>query len=132
MLFKIVFQTDNGPQFISEEITKFYQANGVNLSRCSPYHPLSNGAVEPFVCTFKQTMKVEYKTDFQWTSTRELPHVLPNNTTCYNCEFLPVISFWGDISASVIDLLKPDLEKRSVISKQFRKLIMIHMLRLEF
>ena len=50
--------SDNGPQFTSEEFTKFLQANGVKHSQCSPYNPSSNVAVGYFVCTFKQVMRV--------------------------------------------------------------------------
>ena len=48
--------SDNGPQFTAEDFAAFMQANGVRHIRCSPYHPSSNGAVERFVRTFKQTM----------------------------------------------------------------------------
>ena len=42
--------SDNGPQFISDEFTKFLKSNGVKHFRSSPYHPATNGAIER-VCT---------------------------------------------------------------------------------
>lgn len=49
--------SDNGPQFISTEFTNFLKANGVKHVKCTPYHPVSNGQVERFVKTFKQSLK---------------------------------------------------------------------------
>ena len=43
--------SDNGPQFTSEEFSKFLRTNGVRHVRSAPYHP------ERFVKTFKQAMK---------------------------------------------------------------------------
>ena len=41
--------SDNGPQFVSKEFEVFMKANGVKHTRCSPYHPSSNGAGERLV-----------------------------------------------------------------------------------
>ena len=49
--------SDNGPQFIAEEFATFLKSNGIRHIRCAPYHPSSNGAVEQFIQTFKQSMK---------------------------------------------------------------------------
>ena len=49
--------TDNGPQFIAEEFTLFLKQNGVKHSKCSPYHPSFNGAVERLVQSFKKSLK---------------------------------------------------------------------------
>ena len=43
--------SDNGPQFISSEFNKFMKGNGIKNVRCSPYHPLSNGAAGK-ICNF--------------------------------------------------------------------------------
>ena len=43
--------SDNGPQKSS------LKSNGIKHIRCAPYHPSSNGAVEWFIQTFKQSMK---------------------------------------------------------------------------
>ena len=49
--------SNNGPQFVSEELAAFLKANGVRDLKCAPYHPASNGLAERFVTTFKQVMK---------------------------------------------------------------------------
>ncbi len=44
--------SDNGPQFASAEFQQFMQGH----IRSAPYHPASNGLVEHFVRTFKESM----------------------------------------------------------------------------
>lgn len=34
---------DNGPQFVSDEFTKFLTSNGIKHLRSAPYHPATNG-----------------------------------------------------------------------------------------
>ena len=53
--------SDNGPQFTSEEFAKFMRANGIKHTRCAPYHPSSNGAIERFVQTFKKAILASEK-----------------------------------------------------------------------
>ena len=38
--------SENGPQFTSEEFSKFMQDNGIKHILCAPYHPTSNGLAE--------------------------------------------------------------------------------------
>ena len=45
--------SDSGPQFISTEFAQFMKANRIKHTRCSLFHPLSNGCAERFVQTFK-------------------------------------------------------------------------------
>ena len=117
--------SDNGPQFSSEVFTKFLQANGVKHSRCSPYHPLSNRAVECFVRTFKQAMKagkfnrlsrldINLRTS---SCTTEQHHTL-------QLEYITV-SFMDNISVPALICSKLIWQRMSITSKQFRKLIMI-------
>ncbi|XP_030849016.1 uncharacterized protein K02A2.6-like [Strongylocentrotus purpuratus] len=40
------FVSDNGPQFISAQLAKFFKKNGANHIGVPPYHPSSNGAAE--------------------------------------------------------------------------------------
>ena len=49
--------TDNGPQFISEELVIFVKANGVKHIKSFPYHLATNGAVERLVQACKKSMK---------------------------------------------------------------------------
>ena len=38
--------TDNGPQFVSKEFTKWLKRHGITHSKSTPYHPQGNGVVE--------------------------------------------------------------------------------------
>lgn len=49
--------SDNGPQFVSQEMTRFLQANGVQHIKSAPYHPATNGLAERFVQTMKHALK---------------------------------------------------------------------------
>ena len=49
--------SDNEPQFISAELSEFFQENGVKHIRSAPYHPASNRLAERFVRSFKEAMK---------------------------------------------------------------------------
>ena len=49
--------TDNGPQFVAQEFDSFCKNNGVEHTKSAPYHPASNGLVERFVQTLKQSLK---------------------------------------------------------------------------
>ena len=48
---------DNGPQFRSEEFTRFLNMNGVKHVGVAPYHAASNGLAERMVQSFKNHMK---------------------------------------------------------------------------
>lgn len=55
--------SDNGPQFVAQEFADFMKNNGIRHTRCSPYHPSSNGAVERFIQTVKQSMRASQMMD---------------------------------------------------------------------
>ena len=82
--------SDNGPQFTSEEFTKFMRSNGIKHIRCSPYHPSSNGAVERLVRTFKQAMKASHRDHLSpqqrlenfLLSYRTTPHATTGKSPC--------------------------------------------------
>ena len=48
----------NGPQFRSEEFTRFLKMNGVKHVRVAPYHAASKGLAERMVQSFKNHIKV--------------------------------------------------------------------------
>ena len=82
--------SDNGPQFIAEEFAQFLNSNGIRHIRCSPYHPSSNGAVERFIQTFKQSMKasendgrsLSHRISNFLLSYRATPHSTTNRAPC--------------------------------------------------
>ena len=49
--------TNNGPQFVAQEFADFCKNNGIRHTKSAPYHPASNGLVERFVQTLKQSIK---------------------------------------------------------------------------
>uniref|UniRef100_A0A6G3MEG1 Uncharacterized protein K02A26 (Trinotate prediction) n=1 Tax=Henneguya salminicola TaxID=69463 RepID=A0A6G3MEG1_HENSL len=49
-----VIVSDNGRQFISEEIQSFFNANNIKHIRTAPFHPAANGLAERFVQSFKR------------------------------------------------------------------------------
>uniref|UniRef100_A0A1Y1K1P5 RNA-directed DNA polymerase n=2 Tax=Photinus pyralis TaxID=7054 RepID=A0A1Y1K1P5_PHOPY len=55
--------TDNGPQFTSNEFSKFLSMNGVKHVTSPPYHPSSNGFAENFVKSIKNGICKSLKDD---------------------------------------------------------------------
>ena len=53
--------SDNGPQFVAEEMRQFLATNGVKHLRSAPYHPATNGAAERLVQTVKCALKAGHE-----------------------------------------------------------------------
>jgi len=49
--------TDNASVFVSVEMKKFWQNNGIHHISLSPYHPATNGLAERAIQTFKAAFK---------------------------------------------------------------------------
>lgn len=49
--------SDNGPQFHSEDFTRFLSENGIRHKTIPPYHPATNGLAERLVQELKQSLK---------------------------------------------------------------------------
>ncbi len=49
--------SDNGPQLVSQDMSAFLRANGVQHITSAPYHPATNGLADRFVWTFKHALK---------------------------------------------------------------------------
>ena len=103
---------DNGPQFISNELSRL---NGINHSLVASYHPRSNGLAERFVQTFKQYFKAEGAQNIKQNLARFLfsYRTTPNSTTRHT----PAELFLHRRPKTRLDLLKPDLG-RKVESRQ--------------
>ena len=96
------------------------KANGVKHTRCSPYHPSSNGAVERLVRTFKEAMKAgekdgltpQHRLENFLLSYRTTPHSTTNVT--------PSSLFLGRNIRTRLDMVRPDVAQK-VFGKQAKK-----------
>ena len=100
--------SDNGPQFVSAELSEFLQENGVKHIRSAPNHPASNGLAERFVRSFKEAMKAaeastrscRWKLENFLLKYRTTPHGTTGRT--------PASLFLGRNPRTRLDLLKPN------------------------
>ena len=104
--------SDNGPQFVSEELETFLRVNGVKHIRSSPYHPASNGAAEWLVQTVKQALeagRVDGVPLEQTLATFLLRYrATPHATTGVP----PSTLLMGRTLRTRLDLIKPDVGRR--------------------
>ena len=104
--------SDNGPQFVSRDFTEFLTANGVKHIRVAPYHPASNGAIERFVQTFKQSMKagehdgltLQHRVQNFLMTYRSTPHATTGQS--------PASLFLGRPIRTRFDLMRPVLGEK--------------------
>ncbi|XP_062538797.1 uncharacterized protein K02A2.6-like [Armigeres subalbatus] len=62
-------KTDNGPQFVSEALSKFGTEFGIELIKTSPYWPQANGEVERANRALKKRLQISQETpnsDWKW------------------------------------------------------------------
>ncbi|KAL6463598.1 hypothetical protein MHYP_G00279890 [Metynnis hypsauchen] len=103
-----VLVSDNGPQFVSDEFSRFLKANGVKHMRSAPFHPATNGLAERFVQTFKHSLKssrgstsLQERLDAFLLHYRNSPHSTTKET--------PAMLFVRQRLRTRLDLLKPNL-----------------------
>lgn len=109
--------TDNGPQFIAQEFADFCKGNGIKHVRSAPYHPASNGLVERFVQTLKQSLKATLN-DGRSLSHRLSSFLITYRTTAHaTTAVAPCELLCQRHLHTRLDLLQPDPEK-SVLSRQ--------------
>ena len=81
--------SDNGPQFVSEEMHHFMKKHGIQHTRVPRYHPVSNGEAERYVQILKQALqagKIEPGKSLQLRlssflfSYRNTPHTVTGQT----------------------------------------------------
>ncbi|XP_055714392.1 uncharacterized protein K02A2.6-like [Phlebotomus papatasi] len=74
--------SDNGTCFVSREIRKFYESNGIKSITSSPWHPASNGQAERMVQTTKKALaKFTGDVDLKLARFLMVQHLTPNQTT---------------------------------------------------
>ena len=114
--------SDNGPQFIAEELKTFMSQNGIRRIRSAPYHPRSNGQAKRFVQSFKRAIEsadcdhasMNKKLCSFLCKYRVTPHATTNETSS--------MLMYGRNIRKRLDILKPDAadvvhEKQHVIPK---------------
>ena len=118
-----VIVSDNGPQFISEELQAFMKSNRINHILTPTYHPKSNGLAERLVGSFKSAMKkmesaskdVEKNKCNFLLNYRNTPHSTTGET--------PAIKMYGRSLRSRLHQIKPtDAQKREDLQTEKEKL----------
>ena len=101
--------SDNGPQFVAEDLVTFCQVNGIKHIRVSPYHPSSNGLAVRFLQTFEVAMRKSVKDGLslaqQLSSFLQAYRATPQATTSVP----PAVLFRGRNLHTHLDLLRPDV-----------------------
>ena len=104
--------SDNGPQFVSEELESFLRRNGVKHIHTSSYHPASNGAVERLVQTMKQVLEAGHQEgvsmEHALTTFLLRYRVTPQATTGVPPSELMI----GRPLRTRLDLIRPDVGRR--------------------
>ena len=102
--------SDNGPQFVSDEMLHFMKKHGIQPTRVPRYHPASNGEVERYLHILKQalrTSKIEPRISLQLGlssflfSYRNTPHTVTGQT--------PAELFLKRTPRTRLSLLNPNL-----------------------
>ncbi|XP_058879215.1 uncharacterized protein K02A2.6-like [Acipenser ruthenus] len=109
--------SDNGPQFVSQELATFLQVNGVQHIRSAPYHPSTNGLAERFVHTMKHALKASQG---QGTLHQRLNSFLLacRNTPHATTKASPALLLLKRPLRTNFDLLRPPKEKEVVRRQQ--------------
>ena len=107
-----VLVSDNGPQFVSEEMARFLLSMGVEHMYSAPYHPQSNGEAKRSVQTFKSAMKS--MKGGEGTLSQKLSSFLfqYRNTPNVTTGITPSELFLGRRVCTRLSLLAPDIAAR--------------------
>ena len=104
--------SDNGPQFVADELKVFFKENGIKHIPTPTYHAKSNGLAERLVQSFKNAMKK------MWTDSKDLNKNLSNflltyrNTPHSTTSQTPAVMMYNRTLRSKLHMLTPqDKEK---------------------
>ncbi|XP_054866909.1 uncharacterized protein K02A2.6 [Amphiprion ocellaris] len=113
--------SDNGPQLVSQEMSAFLQANGVQHIKSAPYHPATNGLAERFVQTLKHALKTSQG---QGTLHQRLHNFLLNyrNSPHATTKMSPASLMLKRDLRTTFDLLKPLAVKDTVHGQQQKQI----------
>ena len=110
--------SDNSSVFTSVEFKIFTKNNGIRHTTSAPYHPATNGLAERAVQTFKSFLKKTPDGALEDRLSKFLLNyrLTPHSTT----GITPAELLLGRRPRSVLDLVRPDLSKRSARSRSTR------------
>ena len=102
--------SDNGPQFVSEEFSKFFKQNGIKHCKSAPFHPATKGLAERFVQSLKQGLRASHSQEDGLSQKlsqfliayRSAPHSTTKET--------PSTLFLGRNLRTRLDLVKPKID----------------------
>ncbi|UYV76620.1 K02A2.6-like [Cordylochernes scorpioides] len=109
--------TDNGPQFVSEEMKYIFKSNGVHHLRSAPYFPATNGLAERFVQTLKRGLKNMRNEELNKSLANFLftYRTVPHSST----REAPAVLFLKRMLKFKWNLLKPKLEVKPGFKKGY-------------
>lgn len=106
-----IITSDNGTHFTAECVQRFFNSNGIQHIRTSPYSPMSNGQAERSVDTLKRTLK---KLSNDGTIDENLDTFLFNYRITPNesspSKLSPAETILGRKIRTTFDLLKPPVK----------------------
>lgn len=114
--------SDNGPQFTSEEFSRFLVDNGIFHKRSAPYHPATNGQAERSIQTIKQKIKA-----IRYRSVSELEKCLRQILMQYritkhaSTEKTPAELVFGRQMRSLFDLMVPNENECESVSEPMKE-----------
>ena len=108
-----VIVSDNGPQFVAQEMKVFLKSNGIRHCLSSPYHPVSKGEVERAVRTFKESLKT-IKDELGTLADKLARFLLSYRTTPHHTATgcTPAELLMGRRIRTRLDILHPDLSAK--------------------
>ena len=123
-----VVVSDQGRQFIADEMKNFMKANNIRFILAPTYHPKSNGLAERLVQTFKLAMKKMYEQnkdlhqnlDNFLITYRNTPHSVTGSTPAILMYNRPLRSQLQQLSPSdkmKVEALQPNKQERLLNSK---------------
>lgn len=98
-------KTDNGPQFISEELGKFCKQFGIELRKTTPYWPQANGEVERVNGMLAKHLKISQAEDTDWKWDLRMCVLMYNSTPHSTTGVAPAALMFGRLLRDKLPIL---------------------------
>ncbi|UYV66040.1 K02A2.6-like [Cordylochernes scorpioides] len=108
--------TDNGPQFVSNEMKFFFKSNGIQHLKSAAYYSATNGLAERFVQTLKRSLRSMKNKGLNKSLANFLftYRSVPQSST----KEAPAVLFLKRMPKSRWNLLRPNFESRAKLGKK--------------